>query len=288
MRHRPKKMITRNLRIISMTIGQNVKCHDSYNLFRYVIDGFSSTNCCFFSCPLRKLPKLFGLNAKKEWFPFECLAKLPFDYEGEWPEIKDFWVKEDEMGDFLSFLGAEKIKNPIFRLKTRLIDYCKKDVNVLHQACSRFYQLLFETEVINPLLSLSISSLTALIYRARYLESSEQIAIIYDCNNAAVWRKMQSEMAYRYLSYLVAHRDGYEDLKFAGNSAREMRIGGMLADGVCYISGTIIEVNSCFHHAHLDKYRMLYRTPYTNLCIAGRVPTITQAKSCNNTHYLNQ
>ena len=214
---------------------------------------------------------MFGLTAKKEWFPFDCLTKLPLDYEGEWPEIKDFKIKEDEMGEFLVFLNAAKTKNPIFRLKTRLIDYCKKDVYVLHQACSCFYQLLFETEAINPLPSLSISSLTALIYRARYLESSEEIAIIYDCNNAAIWRKMQSEMAYRYLSYLVAHRVGYEDLIFAGNSAREIRIAGMLADGVCYKSDTIIEINSCFHHAHLEKYCIIFKLCFVVVCVVLQV-----------------
>ena len=45
LRHTPKKVITRNLKIISMTIGQSVKCHDSFNLFRY---GFVVVTVGFF------------------------------------------------------------------------------------------------------------------------------------------------------------------------------------------------------------------------------------------------
>lgn len=196
---------------------------------------------------------MFGLTVKKEWFPFDILAKQPLDYSGPWPEVSDFWVKPHEKEDFLKFYQAEKTKNAIFSLKDQLIHYCKQDVYVLYHACSRFYQLLFETEQINPLHSLSISSLTATIFRARYLKSPEQIALIYDCNAAAIWSNMQSQMAYRYLSFLNATNPKYKDLKFAGNSASEMRIGEMLADGVVLGERTIIEVNSCFHHAHLDQ-----------------------------------
>lgn len=139
-------------------------------------------------------------------------------------------------------------------MKERLIHYCMQDVHVLYQACSRFYQLLFQVEQINPLFSISISSLTATIFRARYLEKfGKSVALIYDSDAAAVWKKTQSEMAFRFLSYLQANDPKYKDILFAGNSAREIRIGSWMADGYVQSRKEIIEINSCFHHAHLDR-----------------------------------
>ena len=141
---------------------------------------------------------MFGLLVSKQWFPFNFLTEHGLDYIGDWPTIDQYCVKQPEMKEFTAYYHKTKAEQPVFSMEKILVQYCREDTAVLYQACAKFYQLSYKIEKINPLESISISSLTGKVFRANHLPRTSSIAIIYDNDCAANWRQMQSETAYRY------------------------------------------------------------------------------------------
>lgn len=184
---------------------------------------------------------MFGLTIEKQWFPFKFLTNNGLDYVGDWPAIEQYSVKKEEMKDFKEYYEKTKAEYPVFSMENMLVAYCKVDTKVLYEACAKFYQLSYKIEKINPLQSISISSLSAKVYTARHIPDGCRIAVIYDTDCAAVWKNMQSEIANCYLSYIQETQ--YPDLCYAGNRAREYRIAGYLVDGFSKQQNTIIEVS---------------------------------------------
>ena len=83
---------------------------------------------------LRKLPKAFGLQASKSWFPHLFNTKVNLDYVKPIPDIKYYGadeMSEGERREFLAWYNEQKFK--VFDNR-HVLEYCQDDVTVLRQA----------------------------------------------------------------------------------------------------------------------------------------------------------
>jgi hypothetical protein len=165
------ELITNGLKIIRMKM--------EYLLF------FDSVS--FLPCPLRKLPKAFGLQTAKSWYPHYFNTEENLDYVGPMPDI---YYGVDEMTgvereEFVAWYETRKSR--LFHNKEILEAYCQDDVTVLRQACRVFRPEFLQIGNIEVFLeSLTIATACNKVLRRKFLKPNTLGLIStagYTCNN---------------------------------------------------------------------------------------------------------
>jgi hypothetical protein len=89
--------------------------------------------------PLRKLPKAFGLFAKKTWYPHNFNTKANLNYVIPMPDKSEYGYDNMSVYEREAFLAwYEERKGRVFDNRRVLEQYCQDDVTVLWQGCQTF------------------------------------------------------------------------------------------------------------------------------------------------------
>ena len=104
----------------------------------------------FLPMALKKLTSAFDLNSKKGDFPHFFNVSENFDYIGPMPDIKYYAgdsMSPEARGEFLKWYNLQEGK--IFDFQKEILSYCRSDVAVLREACTKFRDLVMQTTATN-------------------------------------------------------------------------------------------------------------------------------------------
>jgi hypothetical protein len=144
----------------------------------------------FFPMPLRKLPKCFGLECLKGDFPHLFNLKSNYNYIGPYPQASCYdpdSMSKERCTAFFAWHADQDGK--IFNFQKEILDYCRGDVNVLREACTKFRQMMMtltadkvvtdpETSLteyigaVDPFISTTLAGLCLNVFRTKYLDES--------------------------------------------------------------------------------------------------------------------
>ena len=268
----------------SICIAHNLKGYDSYFILQFLYDNvilpevimnggkvmslhvkecdikfIDSLN--YFTMPLSKLPKAFGIQECKGHFPHLFNKKANQDYIGDLPAVEYFdpdGMSETDRAAFLEWYQQEEGKGEPYIFQEQILKYCVMDVDILRKCCLKFRQLFMKVSIkkeggkdkgVDPFKScITIASACNLVLRRNFLQP-ETIAIIPPLGYTS--NQNHSLESLRWLSY-VALRDGVH-IQHAMNGG-EQRVGNYFLDGFCPEVRRIYEYQSCFHHGCPDCY----------------------------------
>lgn len=92
----------------------------------------------FFNQPLAALPKAFGLEESKGFFPYLFNVKENSDYCGKIPDLKFFDLENSSASKRADILKWHATWEGDWSLQVELEKYCKSDVSILSQAMMTF------------------------------------------------------------------------------------------------------------------------------------------------------
>ena len=182
----------------------------------------------FFHMPLSALPRAFGFESTKGYFPY--LFEADFKYIGPIPNKECYAYDtmsctEREM--FIKWHDELVKERYVFNFQNEIIKYCKLDVEILRKACIRFRKIIMDIGNICPLeRSPTIASAYSRIFRRKLLKDGA-IGLIptrgYRMSNS------QSRKALEWLALIELERG--VQIIHAGNN-REYRLKeGLFVDG---------------------------------------------------------
>lgn len=228
--HFEPSLIMRGTKILHLKVA-NVQFLDSF---------------LYFPMSLSSLLKTFNLciNLKKGYFPHFFNKAENQDYIGKYPE-KEFFggdtMKEEEYKKFLEWYDHSK--NQIFDIKKEIIEYCKKDVEILALSCTKFRAMFLRECNVEPFMEAkTIASACNLVYRRNFLKPG-QIGLIP--MNGYRRRDNQSEIALHWLLYEEKKRN--ISIKSAING-KEVSIKGVKVDGYSENTKEIFMFHGCRYH----------------------------------------
>ncbi|XP_053382445.1 uncharacterized protein LOC128549547 isoform X1 [Mercenaria mercenaria] len=190
-----------NQSIVPQTIFNGSKCmymHIARSLNIRFVDSLS-----FLPMKLADLPSCFGLDEskfKKGHWPHYFNTKENENYVGLYPSVEYYGYNNMSQKDRQAFLDwhNERITNgDIFYFKTELIEYCKSDVDILRQACLRFWMLMknctgeYEEKLnpktlrmerklvryVDPFENVTIASTCSKIFRTKFIEEKWKVKL---------------------------------------------------------------------------------------------------------------
>lgn len=201
----------------------------------------------FFMQPLSALPKSFGLNDEKGFFPHLFNIPQNQDYKGPLPGIEfyDFDnMKPRLQKSFLEWYNAEVASGAMFNFHQDIFRYCLSDVKILLGAVMRFRHNYMNITGLDPLTRrFTIASLGLEIFRAKILPSSQLLA---KTPLEGYGGKRGSIVASIWLDYVQ------KCSRF--KIYREYRLGNLYADGYCEETKTVYEFWGCYFHGCTQCY----------------------------------
>lgn len=237
-------IIIKGLQIIQMKYGR-VTLIDSLN---------------FMPMALAAIPKAFGLQETKGYFPHLFNKVENWNYEGALPDRK-YYGKQKFPEKFEAWYDEEirdmARNGRLFNFKKALEDYCKQDVLVLAEGCHAFLKEFSKiTDGANPFKSCTFAAACSRYYRTDHMVSNSIGVIPYEGYRR---RDKHSLGALKYLKWL-AHSEKMADkgvyIRHAGNGG-ECKIGPYKADGCLRATRndrdlkTIYEYHGCYYHGCL-------------------------------------
>ena len=199
----------------------------------------------FFACPLKVVPKTFGLDTssyKKGYFPHYYNKKENQNYVGPYPEISMYGYDQMKPDDAEKFLDWHtSMKDQIFDFKQEFLEYCIMDVEILQEGWLAFTKIFLHLEIspgklntLDPTHFITIASYVNAIYRT-YFMPRNSIAIIKDTNqNASVAE----------LEWMLHMEKNVLDTPLE----RQYKIGKYFLDGYDPNTHTAYEFNGCYFH----------------------------------------
>ena len=145
----------------------------------------------FFPMSLKNLAKSFDLPVEKGDFPHKFNTMDNMLYTGEYPHPRFYGVDQMFPKDRESFLAWHASQaGKIFDFQTEILNYCRKDVEILRLACTAFRQLVMSVTAssikdlgggrydyvdgVDPYTSITISSLSLNIFRSKFLDEEKE------------------------------------------------------------------------------------------------------------------
>ncbi|XP_071581882.1 uncharacterized protein [Temnothorax nylanderi] len=161
------QVILNGTKIVVMTVG-HTKFIDSLN---------------YMPMKLSELPKAFGLQdtSDKGIFPHLFNTRENQDYIGPIPDTRYFspeHMKAEERERFLSWHAEMTRNNFIFNFQSKIIKYCRNDVDILRRACMAYRKIFLECGNVCPFVECTtIASTCMRVFRKNFLRK-EEIGVI--------------------------------------------------------------------------------------------------------------
>ncbi|XP_059487267.1 uncharacterized protein LOC132203479 [Neocloeon triangulifer] len=240
-----ENVLMRGQKILSATLRKDdvtVKLLDFYN---------------FVPSSLGNMCKAFNLdpNLSKGSFPHYFNRPENYNYdEVAMPPIENWHPEAMKVGDKEKFekwwaeSDAElKRENKKWNFKDQIMQYCRDDVKILHQAATAFCKEMRKLKVVPFLQAVTIASLCMLIYKVNFM-AAKTIGIIP--KNGYRLADNQSGAALDYLLY-IENQMGII-MKHAARG-REFKVDGIPVDG--YYKDAqgrehIFQYHGCYYHGH--------------------------------------
>ncbi|XP_046399322.1 uncharacterized protein LOC124165837 [Ischnura elegans] len=204
----------------------------------------------FIPMSLAKLPAALGLDNEltKGFFPHLFNTSANSSYEGALPDVCFYGadsMSSSVRDNFIRWHKELKDKGYVFKMRDEIRSYCKKDVEILRQACLKFRDMFLSTTGVDPFReALTIASACMKVFRKNFLKP-DTIAIMP--SKGYRWADVQSFKAVLWILYEERKRDII--ISHAGNG-REKKILGHKVDGF-YEDGEnriIFEFHGCYYH----------------------------------------
>ena len=168
----PSKMIYSGSKVMYMHVGRglNIRVIDSLN---------------FLNMPLAKIPKSFGLSElKKGYFCHFFNTVENANYVGVMPDAEYYGANQFSSAGKEDFeKWYEEQQGNIFDMEKEILEYCRSDVTILREGCTKFRNLMLKiTKGLNclgvdPFQSLTIASVCMIIYRTKFLEEEYSVTL---------------------------------------------------------------------------------------------------------------
>lgn len=127
----------------------------------------------YFQKPLCELPKLFGFEGVKGYYPHFFNTPENESYIGNVPEKKSYGydaMKTDQRKKFDVWYDSLP-EDYVFDNRRELVEYCRKDVTILRKACMKFAISFWEENKIDPFIDAStMAGACNKVFRSNYLE----------------------------------------------------------------------------------------------------------------------
>ena len=206
----------------------------------------------FFQEKLENLPKTYNLNElKKGFFPHLFNTPKNQNYIGNIPNISYYSV--DDMSIEKSMLCKAwhtQQQQTIFDFQKEIVEYCKSDVDILHQACKKYRNIFVELEEIDPFQYITLPQTTFEIYRTTYMPKNSIGVNNHTSDN-------QSRVAFEWMYYMEqVHKCKIHSARDYGgevrvNLIRDNQLISKKLDG--YSCGTsdnnVYEFHGCHFHS---------------------------------------
>ena len=210
---------------------------------------------CFLPFPLASFPATFGLTElHKGFFPHAFNIPDNQAYRGPMPPRDTYdpeGMTEGKRAEFNAWYDTKVSEQYVFDLVKDMSEYCESDVKLLKAGCEKFVKEFEAVAKFNPMEKcLTIASACNRYWRKYHLEVN---TVAVQPNSG--WKgaqPTQSVVAREWLSFensLLRGDDGEggDRIRHAFNGG-EIRIEGMLVDGLDASSRTVYEFNGCFFH----------------------------------------
>ncbi|MGB5440078.1 MAG: DNA polymerase, partial [Gammaproteobacteria bacterium] len=127
----------------------------------------------FLPSSLAALPKTFGFQAKKGYFPHFFNHEANENYEGPLPDHQHYGTSTMMISDrekFFSWYTPLQKSGYVFNLKKERWIYCENDVFICAKSIMEFWALVIQKTQVDPILrAMTIASTTSIVYRQNFL-----------------------------------------------------------------------------------------------------------------------
>lgn len=225
-------LIMNGTKVIQISIGTRVRFIDSLN---------------FFQVGLSKLPELCGIEDSKGCYPHFFNTPENRNYIGKIPE-KHFYGYNEMTEKARKKFDGWYDKLPIdfvFDNKKELIEYCRKDVEILRKACEIFRSTFFKENGIEPFIDgpCTIAGACAKVFRSKYLKE-DTIGLIPPKGYRL--SENQSRAALKWLYKL--EMEGNIEIQHVGRGKEFSHPSFGRVDGYHASTKTILEFDGCYYH----------------------------------------
>ncbi|KAL9960246.1 hypothetical protein ACROYT_G033681 [Oculina patagonica] len=232
------EQVVNGAKIISMTIP-NITFKDSM---------------CFLQMSLATFPKAFGLTEqKKGFFPHFFNTQENQNYVGSMP-ARDYYDPEGmstaRKAEFDKWYEERVAENYEFHFRNELVDYCRSDVELLHEGCKVFRAEFQAIAGFDPMdQCLTIASACNRFYRTKCMQ--EQTLASEPVRGWQGKGKPHSHVSLEWLLYQDTQTQG--TIRHARNGGeRALWIGGRLINVDGYEDRTVYEFHGCYFHGCPD------------------------------------
>ena len=214
---------------------------------------------CFLPFPLAAFPSTFGLTELcKGFFPHAFNTAENQDYEGPMPPVEFYdpeGMSAKKRDEFLRWHADQTARGYVFNLKEDMDKYCTSDVKLLKAGCQKFVTEFREASDFDPMEKcLTIASACNRYWKkVRILPKTVAVQPFNGWKGA---QTRQSVVARQWLDFtnhqLRGGDAGAADVVRHAFNGGEVRIAGMLVDGIDVERRTAYEFNGCFFHGCLS------------------------------------
>ncbi|XP_069090185.1 uncharacterized protein [Pleurodeles waltl] len=228
----------------------------------------------FLPMKLSKLPKAFGFEGCKGYFPHFFNTWANQNYSGPMPPPDSYgyeYMMPSEKESFLQWYDENREK--VFHFQTELKAYCQADVMILRKACNLFRDVVVTmmkrvrfiktksrkskknkkiTVYLDPFQNITLASMCMSIYKHMFLLYGTIALVPPDLYNGK--QKRYSTPSIQWLMYVSANESIFIQHALKGG---EYRLGRYYLDGYALINGvpTAFEFNWCFYHGCPQCYK---------------------------------
>ena len=264
-----------------IVIFHNLKGYDGMLLLRYLyaqhrevtgmvtvgakVLSFSSDrltfkdSLCFLPFSLASFPATFGLTELcKGFFPHLFNTSTNQAYVGPVPDIRYYdpeGMSSKKREEFLRWHATKVAEGYEFDLKKDMTRYCESDVKLLKAGCVKFVQEFRGPAQFDPLEKCLTIALACNRYwrKVHLIPKSVAVQPFNGWKGAQPQQSMQARQWLSYKNFLLRGDDSESPdvIRHAFNGG-EVRIRGMLVDGVDTERRVVYEYHGCFYHGCLS------------------------------------